>query len=242
AAWTPRTRLLAVSFVQYNSGFRADLAGLADVVHQRGGLLLTDAIQGLGAIRLDTHASDIDFLSAGAQKWLLGLQGVGIFFCRSTRLPELDASHVGPGSLPDDTDPDDPSASYDCDFVEAARRFEEGSRNYVGLAALNESLRFLGEIGLLRIETRIRELTSYAVREAEARGCRVESPRGDAEGSGILLIAPPKEQRGEDLMESMARRQIAINAREGCVHMGIHFYNTEEEIDRVIRTIEEACM
>ncbi|MBI3782437.1 MAG: aminotransferase class V-fold PLP-dependent enzyme [Deltaproteobacteria bacterium] len=244
AAWTPRTRLLAISFVQYNSGFRADLAALASVAHRHGGLLLVDAIQGLGALRLDAAATQVDFLTAGTQKWLLGLQGLGIFFCRRERLAQLEAMHVGPGSLPQDTDPEDPLAPYDCNFVAAARRFEEGSRNYLGLAALSESLRFIDEIGPARIEARIRELTDYAVAAAERRGCRVESPRGAGEWSGILLFTPPGGRPAKEpddmrrLMEAMRQRQIAINGREGCLHMGIHFYNTTEEIDRLMQAVD----
>lgn len=238
AAWSPRTRLLALSYVQYNSGFRADLRRLAEVVHQRGGLLFCDAIQGLGVLRLDARTAGVDFLAAGTQKWLLGLQGLGIFFCRRERLDDLEVLHVGPGSLPDDLDPEDPDAAYDCSFVSAARRFEEGSRNYTGLAALNESLRWFEDIGMERIEARVRALTNYAVQEAERRGCRVESPRGDGEWSGILLFAPSRGRLAEDLMPAMQRQRIAINAREGCLHMGVHFYNTSEEIDRVMRVLD----
>jgi cysteine desulfurase/selenocysteine lyase len=167
-AWTPRTRLLSISFVQFNSGFRADLRGLAEVVHQRGGLLLCDAIQGLGALRLDVSQAGVDFLTAGTQKWLLGLQGLGIFYCRRALLDELEAVHVGTGSLVIDADPDDPEAAYDQPMVADVRRFEEGTRNYLAIAALNESLRLIEEIGSERIEARIRELTDYLV--VPARG------------------------------------------------------------------------
>lgn len=239
-AWTPRTRLLSVSFVQFNSGFRADLRGLAEVVHQRGGLLLCDAIQGLGALRFDVRDSGVDFLAAGTHKWLLGLQGLGIFYCRRALLDELDALHVGTGSLVVDADPDDPEAPYDRQMVGEVRRFEEGTRNYIAIDALNESLRLIQEIGLERIEARVRELTDYLVHEAERRGCRVESPRGPHEWSGIVLFAPPAgSATAGDLVTAMHGQRIVINAHEGCIHMGVHFYNTVEEIDRVLRVIDE---
>ena len=239
AAWSERTRLLAVSFVQYNSGFRADLPALAEVVHARGGLLFCDAIQGLGALRLDVRESRVDLLAAGTHKWLLGLQGLGIFYCRRDLLPQLAALHVATGSLLEDRDPEDPEAPYERTLVDAARRFEEGSRNYLGIAALNESLRFIGEIGIDRIEARIRVLTDYLVREVERRGGRVESPRGAREWSGIVLFAPPPAgPSAADLVSAMHAQRITINAREGCIHMGVHFYNTREEIDRVLSVID----
>lgn len=238
-AWSPRTRVLAISFVQYNSGFRADLQALAQVVHQRGGLLFCDAIQGLGALRLNVHETGVDVLAAGTHKWLLGLQGLGIFFCRRELVHQLEATHVGTSSLIHDQDPEDPNAPYDRTFVDEARRFEEGSRNYVGLTALNESLRLIEEIGIERIEARIGELTDYLVCRLQARGCHVESPRGPGEWSGIVLFAPPPgAPSASELVSAMHAQQITINAREGCIHMGVHFYNTYEEIDRVLGAVD----
>jgi len=240
-AWTPRTRLLAVSFVQFNSGFRADLRGLAEVVHQRGGLLVCDAIQGLGALRLDVRETGIDFLAAGTHKWLLGLQGLGIFYCRREMLERLEPLHVATGSLMVDADPDDPDAAYDRRIVGEARRFEEGTRNYLGIGALNESLRLIEEIGLERIEARVHELTDYLVEEVQRRGCRVASPRGPGEWSGIVLFAPPPNgPNARDLVATMHGVRMVINAHEGCIHMGVHFYNTRAEIDHVLRVIDES--
>lgn len=238
AAWTARTRLLAVSFVQWDSGFRADLAALASAVHERGGLLFSDAIQGLGALRLDARAAGVDFLSAGTHKWLLGLQGLGIFYCRREALRLLEPLHVAAGSLAGEGDPDDPDAPYDRDFVDEARRFEEGTRNHVGIAALAASLGLLEEIGYERIEARIAELTDRLVTEVARRGARVASPRAPGEWSGIVLFAPPAGgASAADLVAEMQRRRISINAREGCVHMGVHFYNTHADVDRVLEAL-----
>ncbi len=240
-AWSPRTRLLAVSFVQYNSGFRADLRGLADIVHARGGLLFCDGIQGLGALRLNVREAGIDLLSAGTHKWLLGLQGLGIFFCRRDLLEQMEITHVATGSLVDDRDPQDPDAAYDRALVPAARRFEEGTRNYLGIAALGQSLRLIEEIGIERIEARIHDLTNSVVHEVERRGFRVESPRGPGEWSGILLFAPPPGgPTAEELVATMHGERITINAREGCIHMGIHFYNTRAQIDRVLAVLDRS--
>jgi cysteine desulfurase/selenocysteine lyase len=239
AAWTDRTRLLAVSFVQYNSGFRADLRGLAEVVHARGGLLFCDAIQGLGALHLDVREAGLDFLAAGTHKWLLGLQGLGLFYVRREVLEQIPPLHVGPASRVDDRDPPDPEADYDQNFVRGASRFEEASRNYLGIAALKESLTLLEELGIERIEARIRELTNYLVEGAEKRGCHVESPRGPGEWSGIVLFAPPRPgPSAEEIVSGLHSEGVAINAREDCIHMGVHFYNTRAEIDRVLGALE----
>src|SRR5262249_50582223 len=139
-----------------------------------------------------------------------------------------------------DMDPDDPNAPYERAPVAAARRFEEGTRNYLGIAALNASLQLIDTIGIERIEARIGELTDYLVQQVERRGCRVESPRRPGEWSGIVLITPPPGgPTATDLVAAMHGQRITINAREGCIHMGVHFYNTREEIDRVLRVIDQ---
>lgn len=238
-AWGPRTRLLAISFVQFNSGYRADLAGLAEVVHGRGGWLFCDAIQGLGALRLDVRATGVDFLSAGTHKWLLAAQGLGIFYAGTAALAALDESHIGPGGLVNDGDPEDPDAPYDRTTVAGARRFEEGSRNYLGIAALNASLQLLETLGYDRIEARVCRLTDAAIAAFTARGFRFESPAAEGERSGILLFAPPPGgPSAVDLVNVMHQERIAINAREGCIHMGVHFYNLPEDLERVLAVID----
>lgn len=241
-AWSSRTRVLAVSFVQYNSGFRADLRSLADVVHERHGLLFVDGIQGLGALGLNVREMGVDLLAAGTHKWLLGLQGLGIFYCRHELLPQLEATHVATGSLLVDADPADPDTPYERTIVDETRRFEEGTRNYLGITALNESLKLVEELGIDRIEGRIKDLTDYVVREVERRGCRVESPRGPREWSGILLFTPPPgAPAAADIANAMHQQRITINAREGSIHMGVHFYNTRGDIDRMLTTLDEQC-
>jgi cysteine desulfurase/selenocysteine lyase len=238
-AWSPRTRVLAVSFVQYNSGFRADLEALAETVHERGGILFCDGIQGLGALRLDVRETGVDLLAAGTHKWLLGLQGCGIFYCRRSVLETLLPVHIAAGSLVVDQDPSDPDAPYARELVHEARRFEEGTRNYLGIAALAESLRLIEEVGIDRIEARIKTLTDYLVQQVERRGCRVESPRGSGEWSGIVLFGPPERgPSASEIVTAMHAQHITINAREGCIHMGVHFYNTHEEIDRMLAVLD----
>lgn len=234
----PRTRLLAVSFVQFDSGFRADLERIGALCRANGTLLLVDAIQGLGALPLDVRACSIDFLAAGTHKWLWGLQGLGIYYVRRDLLPELRPVHIALSSMVHGDDPEYPNQEYVVDVKSDASRFEEGSRNYIGLVALNAALDLIAEIGVEAIAARIKQLTDFMLEGAVERGAEVVSPRGPDEWSGIVLWRPPANRSAKEIVPAMHQQRIVINEREDCVHAGINAYNSEEDIMRVLRFLE----
>lgn len=234
----PRTRLLAISFVQFDSGFRADLERIGALCRANETVLLVDAIQGLGALPLDVRACNVDFLAAGTHKWLLGLQGLGIYYVRRDLLPELRPVHIALSSMVHGDDPEFPNQEYVVDVKKDASRFEEGTRNYIGLVALNAALDLIAEIGVDTIAARIKQLTDIMLEGAVERGAEVVSPRGPGEWSGIVLWRPPASRPAKEIVPAMHQQFIVINEREDCVHAGINAYNNEEDIMRVLRFLE----
>src|SRR3990172_7392866 len=229
-----RTRVLAISFVQFASGFRADLKRISAACRANGTLLLVDAIQGLGALPLNVRDSDIDFLAAGTHKWLWGVRGLGVYYVRRELLSELRPTHIALGSMVHGDDPEYPNQEYIVDVKKDASRFEEGSHNYIGLVALNAALDLIAEIGVEAIAARIKGLTDFMLAGAVERGGEVVSPRGPDEWSGIVLWRPPSHRPAKDIVPAMHPELIVINEREGCVHAGINAYNNEEDVTRVL--------
>src|SRR3984893_13132315 len=88
-------RLLAISFVQYLSGYRADLSAIGEICHRRGCFFFVDAIQGLGAFPLEVENSRIDALAADGHKWLLGPEGCGVLYVRHERQDEIEPAEFG---------------------------------------------------------------------------------------------------------------------------------------------------
>ena len=233
-----RTRLLAISFVQFDSGFRADLKSISAICRANKTLLLVDAIQGLGALPLNVRDCGIDFLAAGTHKWLWGLAGLGVYYVRRELLSELRPVHIALGSMTHGDDPEYPNEEYVLDVKKDASRFEEGSHNYVGLVALNAALDLIAEIGVEAIAARIKELTDFMLAGAVERGGEVVSPRGPGEWSGIVMWRPPANRPATEIVPAMHREFIVINEREGCVHAGLNAYNNEEDITRVLRFLD----
>ncbi len=229
-----RTRAVALSWVRYDTGARADLAAVGRVLADAGVLFVVDGIQGLGVLPLDVHACGIDFLAAGTHKWLLGLPGLGVLYVRRARLAELVPIRLGVGSMEDADRLHGPGDPFEVHLVPAARRVEEGARNLLGIAALGESLALLERVGMDAIGARVRAVTDHLCRGFEAAGGRVRGPRASGEWSGIVLLEPPPAVDAGKLYARAHKARIRIGMRDGALWGGAHFYTTEDDAARLL--------
>jgi cysteine desulfurase/selenocysteine lyase len=224
------TRLVAISFVEFFSGYRNDLAQIGEICRQHGALLCVDAIQGLGALALDVRACGIDFLAAHAAKWLLGPIGIGFLYCRAERLPEIDLVMGGWRGVADQGN----YFRYDAAWYADARRFEVGSLNHLGIAGMGGSLQLLLDVGIERIEARIRQLTDYLLAGLLDLGFMVITPHErPSERSGIISFVPDNRDP-QALAAQLLEAGVAVSARGPCIRVSPHCYNTETEIDRLL--------
>jgi selenocysteine lyase/cysteine desulfurase len=230
-----RTRVLALSFVEFLSGFRHNVPRLGELCRRRGVLFALDAIQGLGALPLNVAEAGVHFASADGHKWLLGSEGSALFFCRRDCLELVGAPLVGWRSVPN------PSSYLPYHFTlrPDAARFELGTTNTVGIAGLGAALRLLLAVGLPTIERRIKLLTDRLCRGlARVRADLLSSRRG-GEWSGIVSFRLP----GVDL-KAVARRLrqegFVLSYRLGWLRVSPHFYNTEAEVDRLLQALRSS--
>ncbi|HXU31716.1 MAG TPA: aminotransferase class V-fold PLP-dependent enzyme [Thermoanaerobaculia bacterium] len=232
-----RTRLLALSWVQYATGFRSDLARLGAACRERGALFVVDAIQGLGALAVDVEALGIDVLAAATHKWLLGPEGIGLLYVSDRVIDRLRPTRAGWRSTRTPYD----WSRLDLTFAEGAKRFECGTLNVYGLAGLGGSLEILLEAGPEAIERRVLALAERTAAGFEAAGLTLAAPRDGAfrgETSGIVAGAHPT-RTPEELAEALAGRGVVVSARAGRLRAAPHFYNSEAEIDRFVAILAE---
>lgn len=249
AAVTPRTRMIAISHVEYASGFRNDLATLGAFTRPRNILLCVDAIQSLGILPVDVQAMNIDFLSADGHKWLLGPEGLGIFYCRRELIPSLHPE-IGWLNVINALD----YGAYDFTLRPDAKRFECGSYNIAGILALGASLDLLNEVGPDLITARIKSLTDQLATGIIEKGYRLISPREQRDWSGIIsftlppdspLLAPSQRDASitaahNRIITDLEKQKILIVQREGRLRASPHFYNTPEQITRLINALPHA--
>lgn len=227
-----RTRLVAISTVQFVSGARVDLDTVGALCRRKGVLLCVDAIQSLGLIPLDVQGSKIDFLSADAHKWMLGPEGIGIFYCRSGLAGRLDPALVGWKSVVNAFAFERPELVLRTD----ALRFEEGSQNLLGIIGLGAAVELLLEVGIENIGARVLSLGDRIIEEARKRGFVVHTPPDHSERGGSVTFSGPFEP--EEMRSALRGKGIMVNVRGGGLRVSPHFYNTEQEIARFFDEID----
>lgn len=235
-AMDERTRLLTVSAVQWSDGFRLDLQQLGRACKERGVLFFVDAIQQVGALPVDVEACHIDFLAADAHKWLLGPEGIALFYARERSLGQLTLRQQGWHMF------EDPWNFQREDWTPArsARRFEAGSPNSAGQAALHASVGLLLRQGPQFVAARILENTNYLVtRLSGLPGIRVLSCRDANRRSGIVSFGSDSVS-ARVLNKRLAAQGVICAVREGAVRVSPHFYQDEQALESFVGLLEQA--
>lgn len=221
-----------MSTVQFSNGFRIDLKRLGELCRRKGVLLCIDAIQSLGIIHMDVREFNVDFLAADAHKWMLGPEGIGIFYCRKELAQNLRPPLVGWKSVQNEFDFDHPVLRLKTD----AQRFEEGSQNLMGIFGLGAAIELLLEVGIPNIEERVLDLGDQIIVEAEKRGLAVMTLKQREHRGGNITIAGSFDPAAA--RDALRERRIMVNVRGGGLRVSPHFYNTAEDITTLFQNLD----
>ena len=237
AAADQTTRMIALSWVGYASGYRVDIDTLVRKCHQNGILVFLDAIQGLGVFDLDLRRTDIDFLAADGHKWMLGPEGMGIAMIRQQHQDRLRCGNVGWNSVQNAFNYSQPEMK----LKNSAERFEPGSANMVGAAALGASIEMVLQIrrahGPDAIGNRVIEVAAELTDRLAAKGLSSRQDPRHEHQSGIVTFEVP----GQDPAE-VRRRAIdagcVVSCRGGGIRASVHAYNNSEDLQRLIDVVD----
>jgi cysteine desulfurase / selenocysteine lyase len=225
-------KLLAISFVQYLSGFRADLNAIGQICRRRDCFFFVDAIQGLGAFPLDVEAAHIDALAADGHKWLLGPEGCGILYVRKSRQDSIFPEEFGWTNVAGYND----YASRDMALRQDAGRYECGTLNTAGCYGLRASIELLLEAGIDRIAPVVQGLADQLAEGAIAKGYQLLGDRTPENGAGIIAIQKPGLD-SRKVVYDLKQQGILAAPRQGWVRLSPHFYISPEDIGRVIEAL-----
>ena len=228
-----RTRLISISSVECNSGFRCDLNRIGAFCKEKDILFCVDAIQSLGILTIDVKRDHIDFLSADGHKWMLSVEGLGGFYISREVLEKVYPVTVGWGNMVNAAD----YMNYEFVFRPDAQRFEEGSPNTMSIHAFGAALDLLLETGIENIEQRVMALGDTILEQLQRRGLNIYSSTRPEERSGNIAFV--MNQDISRLYEWMLENKVKLTVRDGFVRLSPHFYNSEEEILRFFDLLDK---
>ncbi|HEY7616720.1 MAG TPA: aminotransferase class V-fold PLP-dependent enzyme [Terriglobales bacterium] len=248
---TPRTRVLAISSVQWNNGYRIDLNAFSKLCRERGIWLVVDAIQQLGAVPLDVRATPVDILACGGHKWLNAPFGCGFLYVSRDALPRLRPPLAGYLSVQDPPGGwgeyfQTPGITPVCDyrFVNTARRLETGgTANYPGAVGLAASLNLIEKLGQPAITAHIFSLTEQLLAGLDSLPVKVVTPRLSNNRSGIITFTLGSAEADVRLMQQLQEKKILVSVRYtskvGGVRVSCHFYNSAEDIECFLAAVKQ---
>jgi len=223
-----RTRILALAWVAYGNGYRADLAQIGAFCRERGIKLVVDGIQAVGVLATPIAGLGVDAMIAGGHKGQLSLVGAGFMYTAPDLLETIAPPYAGKYSFTSND-----RFRPELELAHDGHRFEYGNPNFLGCFVQRRSAEWIGSIGLHHIEARVRELTTRLIEAAEMRQIGVRTPRPWPERAGLVSFDLGKP--AGPAVAALKKKGIVVSDKDGYVRAGVHFYNDEEDIDRLLQ-------
>jgi len=225
-----RTRVAAISWVQYASGFRADLERLGRAARAHDALLVVDVIQALGVLPIDVEAELVDVAASACHKWLLTPEGVGMLYLSDRARERIEPTLVGWVSV---RDPED-YGNFEQEWSDGALAWETGTAATALIHGLEASLKLLHETGVELIAAHLNELGNYLCEGLRARDYEIISSRSPGEKSQIVCIRHKGTHTAKTLSAHLQQRNIIVAPRGERLRISPHFYNNADDINALI--------
>jgi len=232
-AITKKTRLISISHVQFLSGFRADLVAIGELCNRNNIIFCVDAIQATGTVQIDVNKSKIDFLCGGTQKWLMSSQGVSYIYITEKLQSWIKQKFVGWTSVKDAWN----LLDYNLTLRDTADKFQNGTMNTLGISIFDAVLDLFVEYGMENVESRILENTKYFIEKLIEIGIDpILKNVKEKNRAGIISF---KHEKAIEIFSELEKRKIYCAVREGMIRFSPHFYNTKDEIDKVVNELKD---
>jgi len=237
AAITPQTRLISTSLVRFDNAARCDAAKLAAAIHAVGGLLLLDVSQCVGAMPMTAAELGADFLVAAGYKWLLSPYGTGFFWARRERIAQMRPSPAN-WKATESAEEFHKLSGEDIQLTNEARRWDAPeTSSFFNLAPMQESLEFLHRVGVNTVWEHNRALVGQIIERLPLDLCILASPADPDARGPYVCIAARKAPRTPELYGKLRAAGVIVSLREGALRIAPHLYNTEMDVDRLIRVL-----
>ena len=233
-----KTVAVAISHVEYSNGFRHNLRVLSEIVHEHGAYLIVDAIQSVGTMPMDVKRDEVDFLMAACYKWLLSPPGAAYLYVKDELIEKFEPPFVGWASVNQEVfDTVDPWDVRNLSLSKTASRFQIGTASIISLVGATEAMKMLLDFGTENIKRRIARLTDHLIDSIQDLGLKLQTPQEKPCRSGIVNF---KIDQPKKLAQKLSKKGIVISARSNGIRVAPHYYNTEEEVDKLMEEVKKA--
>ena len=230
AAIDEQTALVALTHVCYRNGSRLDVEAVTRLAHERGALVLLDAYQTAGSVPLDVRALDVDFLTAGTVKYLLGSAGLAFLYCRRRLTAEIVPTATGWFADEDVFRMD----IHDYSPAPDARRFQQGTPPIPSIYAGIAGMGLLTDVGIAETEQHVRALNALLIEGLDELGARVVTPRDPARRGALVCVASNDAPR---LVAALGEEDIVTSSRDGNLRISAHCYNAAEDVHALLEAL-----
>lgn len=229
---TERTLLTCISHVSYYNGYTQNLKEIADIVHKKGSLLFVDAYQSAGHIPINVKEMNIDILSTGTRKYMLGIPGVAFLYIKKELAEQLKPRHTGWFGQENKTQFD----IFNSTYAPGARRFETGTPSFISVYAAYEALNLLLDVGTNHIHSYLKKLNGFTRECGLQSGLQINSPLATEGTSGITSFYM---DNAAEVEKRLREKNILVSARNDVIRIAPHFYNTKDEVEYAITELSK---
>lgn len=232
------SRLITLSHVLYNNGAIIPVEEIGKIANKHSLLYSIDAAQSVGTIDVDVKKIGCDFLAFPGFKWLCGPPGIGIFYCKKESAPLLIPKYVG-GESAIITD------KKNLVYADSPQKFQTGFRNYIGIAGLASSLKYIQNMGIDTIRRMNMKVANEMIEQLRTiPGVSIFGPENEKLRSSIVsfdtdsVVPNVMVSRLEENGIVVAERDIVGGGKKKAVRASPHFFNTSDEVSTLIQNIK----
>ena len=248
------TKIVCLNRVEWTSGLRHDVKAITETAHDHGALVLDDAFQAVGAVDVDVSKEDVDFLVFGGEKWMCSSGRAAALYVNPRHVEEYEPSYrfywrvyenFQWSFAPWDKPVHDNIESWNGPLVKTAERFDPGCVGEDAQCGFHASLKYFNELGIDGIEKRVLGLSEYLIDGLKDLGLKVNTPHEKEKRAGIVTYTMDRYEDNAASYEAMKKEGVMVAHRYtggvGGIRVSPHFFNTEEEIDRVLGIQKNIC-
>jgi selenocysteine lyase/cysteine desulfurase len=248
------TKIVCLNRVEWTSGLRHDVKAITEIAHDHSALVLDDAFQAVGAVDVDVTKEDVDFLVFGGEKWMCSSGRAAALYVNPRYVEEFEPSYrfywrvyenFQWSYAPWDKPVHDNIESWSGPLVKTAERFDPGCVGEDAQCGFHASLKYFNELGINGIEKRVLGLSEYLIDGLKDLGLKVNTPYEGAKRAGIVTYTMARHKDNAAAYEAMKEEGVMVALRYtggvGGIRVSPHFFNTEEEIDRILEVQKKIC-